>query len=197
MKIFWRNSEVRYGLVAMLLHWLIALAIIGMLGLGLYMAEFARKGSLAQFELYQLHKSIGITILLLSIFRLGWRLANPVPAYPDSLRPWQKRLAKFSHLGFYALMIAMPLSGWAMVSASPLNIPTFLFEAVPWPHLPVLSVLENREKAEAMFKILHKILASGIFFLLLLHVTAAFWHQYGLRDNLLRRMLPPEKAVDA
>ena len=132
------NTSETYGLVAIVLHWLIASAIIALFIGGKIMVDLPR-GSSLQFTVYQLHKSLGITILLLSLLRVWWRWVNPLPALPDQTPAWQKILAKISHRLFYALMILLPLSGWLMVSASPWNIPTLLYGVIPWPHLPVPS----------------------------------------------------------
>src|SRR5262245_55575412 len=129
------NSPARYGAVAMTLHWLLAAAIIGQLFLGKYMHELPDSDA-DKFAFFQLHKSIGITILALTVVRIAWRLVNIVPPLPKTMPPWQKRLAKLSHLLLYGFMLAIPLSGWAMVSASPLGIPTIWFGVAEVPHLP-------------------------------------------------------------
>lgn len=170
------------------LHWLIALLIIGLLVLGTVMTDLS-PSSRTKFQLYQLHKSIGITVLILSLARLGWRLANPVPPLPPTLQPWEAWLARATHVGFYVLMIAMPVSGWMMVSASPWNIPTLLYGVVELPHLPVLSTLPDKKAAESALKSLHEALAWGIVGLLTLHVLGALKHQFVLRDGTLARML--------
>ena len=185
----WRNSGEGYGLIAIVLHWLIAIAIIGLLGLGTIMVDL-RKSDPSTFELYQLHKSIGITVLVLSLARLGWRIANQVPPLPSTLRPWEVRLARLTHVGFYILMIAMPLSGWMMVSASPWNIPTVLYGVVELPHLPVLETLPDKKAAEGALKSVHELLAWGAAGLLALHVAGALKHQFVLRDGAMARMLP-------
>jgi len=183
----------RYTAVAIGLHWLMAAAIVGMIGLGLYMTRLPRIELGFQFRLYQLHKSIGITVLLLSFVRLAWRLSHPVPPLPDTLKPWEAVAARASHIGFYVLMIAIPLAGWAMVSASPLDIPTRLFGLIPWPHLPVLDTLPDKKSAEAAFKFAHRTLAYGAVALLGLHVGAALKHHFILKDDVLTRMIPALK----
>ena len=157
-----RNSADRYGLVAMVLHWTMALAIITLLAIGVFMVRLT-PGSSLQFEVYQLHKSVGITVLVLSLLRLAWRLFNPAPPLPTNLQPWEKGLARFTHIGFYVLMIALPLSGWMMVSASVWNIPTVIFGAFTLPHLPVLGTLENKKPVEDALKEVHEALAIGMF----------------------------------
>jgi cytochrome b561 len=184
-----RNSPDRYGLVAMLLHWTIALAIISQLAMGAVMVRLT-PGSSLQFEVYQLHKSVGITVLGLSLLRLVWRLLNPAPPLPASLRPWEAALARVTHAGFYVLMIALPFSGWMMVSASVWNIPTVVFGTFTLPHLPVLGTLENKKPVEDALKEVHEALAVSVFVLLLLHVAGALKHHFVLRDDTLARMLP-------
>lgn len=184
-----RSSETQYGIVAVMLHWLIAAAIIFMLGLGIYMTDLP-PGSMAQFEYFQLHKSVGISILLLSFVRLGWRLANPVPPLPPHLKSWEAVAARVTHYGFYVLMIVMPLTGWMVVSASSLGIPTLLFGAIPWPHIPFIAGLENRKEVAVAFSEIHEILAFTMIALLLLHIGAALKHHFLLKDDVLRRMSP-------
>jgi cytochrome b561 len=191
----WRNSPTRYGLVAMLLHWLIALAVLAMLALGFVMGE-VREGSALQFQLFQWHKSIGITILLLTVLRLTWRLMNRQPPFPPTMRPWERALARATHFGFYVLLFALPLSGWAMVSTSPLGIPTLLYGVVPWPNLPWAARAENPEALEATLSEAHELLAFGMIALLVLHVAGALRHHFLLHDTVLRRMLPlPERQT--
>src|SRR5262249_20622129 len=110
-------QQQRYTSVAIALHWLIALGIIGMLCLGFYM-EWIRGGpGSPKVELIPLHKSFGITVLVLSVARLAWRLMTPPP--PDPPMPaWQKFLANTVHVGLYVLIIAMPISGWILASLS-------------------------------------------------------------------------------
>lgn len=183
-----RNTARRYGLVAMALHWLIAAAILAMAGLGLVMVEL--DPGAAKFRLYQLHKSVGITILALSLLRLAWRLANPVPPLPAGLRPWEKHLARMTHVGLYVLMVGLPVSGWMMVSASVWGIPTVLYGVVPLPHLPVLATLTDKAPVEAALKTVHAVLALSMALLFALHVAGALKHHLILKDDTLKRMLP-------
>lgn len=180
------NSAKRYGAVAVTLHWLTAAAIIGMLVLGKYMTDLADIDQ-SKFPLYQLHKSIGITILVLSVGRLLWRLANVVPPLPAGIPAWQRWGAHGSHILLYVLIIAIPLSGWAQVSSNPIGIPTIWFgqfEIPPLPGLPV-SVPFTHFMREA-----HENLGNLMILLLLVHVGAALKHHFWDRDTVLRRMLP-------
>ena len=179
----------RYTLVAIVLHWLIALGILALLGLGLAMT----RGSLPpmdRFAFYQWHKSIGLTVLVLMVLRVLWRLFHTPPPLPVAMPKAERRAAGAAHLALYGLLLAMPLVGWAMVSASPYNIPTVLYGMIPWPHLPVLPELPNKAAVEGVLKLVHSYGAWLLMALLLLHVGAALRHHLALRDDTLWRMLP-------
>ncbi len=177
-----------YNAVAKTLHWLIAWAIIGMLALGWIMTSMANTP--LKFSLFQWHKSIGITILLLSLIRLGWRLTHTAPPLPATMPGWEKIAAQAAHALFYVLIIAMPLTGWVIVSASPLNLPTILYGIVPWPHLPVIPDLGNKKEIGHAFGWVHGKLAFLIAGLLVLHIGAAWKHHLIDRDDVLTRMAP-------
>lgn len=178
--------DVRYNKISMLLHWLMALGIIGMIILGLLLEDIP---SSWQGSAYQFHKALGITILFLSFFRLFWRLTHTVPALPASMKRWQKMLAKSTHALLYTLMIAMPLSGWLFISTSIKNYPTTWFGLFDIPKLPVFQG-EMRKVAHGVFGQAHELLAYGAIALICLHVIAALYHHYHLKDGLLLRMLP-------
>lgn len=176
-----------YSRVAIALHWVIAVMIISMFVLANLMGNPETPN---RFALYQWHKSIGITIFLLTFLRLGWRLTHRPPPLPEDMKSWERRVAKLTHIGFYVLMLGVPLLGWALVSASPLGIPTKLYGIIPWPHLPVLSGLEDKKAASEFFAKLHEIGAKLFFVLIVLHVAAALKHHFINKDNVLARMLP-------
>lgn len=179
----------RYSAVAMLLHWAIAGLILANLFVGWRMGFL---GAMAQFNAFQLHKSIGITVLVLSLVRLAWRLTHRAPPLPASMTPFERFAAKATHLFFYVMMIGMPLTGWALVSVSPLNIPTLLWHHIPWPHIGVLHDLPAGPKARVdhLATRVHVALAFGGAALIALHVAAALKHQFLQRDGVLGRMLP-------
>ncbi|HVI51924.1 MAG TPA: cytochrome b [Candidatus Sulfotelmatobacter sp.] len=179
----------RYTLVAILLHWLIAAAILALLVMGFEMTSLPL-GSHLQFVLYQLHKSVGITVLVLSLLRLGWRLSHRPPALPAHMPAWEQAVAHLGHFGLYVLMIGMPLEGWALVSASVFNIPTVLYGVIPLPHLPVLSTLADKKPVEDVLKLLHEAAAWVMIATLLGHVGAALRHHFLIHDDVLTRMLP-------
>ena len=138
------------------------------------------------FALYQLHKSVGITILLLSLARLAWRLTHRPPAAVEG--GLQGFLAKAVHTLLYAFMIGAPLTGWAVVSTSRIQVPTMFWGVAPWPHLPLSRALH--EMAEEG----HELLAWTGIALIVLHVLGALRHQLLLKDGLLRRMAPGGKV---
>ncbi|NOX94709.1 MAG: hypothetical protein GXP04_06305 [Alphaproteobacteria bacterium] len=182
-----------YSTVAIVLHWTIALVILGQIASGLYMHNLPNTSSI-KFDMFQLHKSFGLSVLALSLLRLAWRFTHKPPTLPVAMPGWQKLAARMTHIGFYVLMIATPLAGLAMVSVSPLDIPTKLFGVVPVPHFPLLGI-EDREGAEDILKEVHEYLAFGILGLLALHVGAALKHGLINRDGVLRSMSPAKAGL--
>lgn len=171
----------RYSTGAIVLHWAIALALAFELALG-----FAMPSGASGFALIQLHKSVGIAILLLTLARLAWRLGHrPPPAVETGFKA---ALAKTVHVLFYIFMVGQPLTGWALVSTDSTGIPTLLFGTVPWPHLPLPATV-NDPMATA-----HTLLAWSGVALFALHVAGALRHQLLLRDGLLGRIGPGGSA---
>ena len=184
------RSLSRYSWVAIILHWLIALAILANI---LIAWKFnTMKPGLAYFQIIQLHKSIGITVLLLSVLRLVWRLMNPPPPLPAHMPPWEKFAATAVHWGFYVVMIGMPLSGWVMVSTSKYNLPTLLYGKIPWPHIAPLHSLAPAAKDAWSHgsQTTHGALAWLGYALIVLHVGAALKHLFIDRDDVVARMIP-------
>lgn len=185
------NSLSRYGTVAMTLHWLIAAALITNLCIGLYMVDLPRADP-SKFELIALHKSIGLTVLALSVLRLAWRLVNPVPPPPPGLAPWFRFAGRGMHFLLYFLMVAIPLAGWLMVSVSSQGHPTPVFGLFGWPSAPILSDFSRSagHPYHEAFETAHVWLAWSAIVLIPLHVLAALYHQFVRRDDVLMRMLP-------
>lgn len=184
-----RGDAARYSTVAILLHWLIAALIL----LQIVMAGRMEARTPEAFAVTQLHKSIGISILLLSLARLAWRFTHRPPPEPEALASWERRLAGVVHVGLYAVMILMPLTGWIMVSASRYDVPTLLFGVVPWPHLPGLSGLDAAAKAwwHEAGEIGHDVIIKGGYALIGLHVAGALKHHLLDREApVLPRMAP-------
>ena len=140
-----------------------------------------------RFKIYQWHKSFGIVVLVLSVFRLIWRLTHKSPALPVGMQAWERAAAKFTHIGFYVLMLGVPLMGWAMVSASTLPVENEIFYLIPLPDMPGVSASKT---AEARLKFFHEIGAKLILVLFILHVGAALKHHFVEKDDTLIRMWP-------
>lgn len=171
----------RYSTVSLILHWLIAALVVTQIGL--IWAHEATDGPISR-EFVNLHKSVGLSILVLTLARLGWRIANPAIPLPLEMPRWQKLLARTNHVLFYVLLLAMPLVGWAASSAAGRDIVWFgLFN---WPLLPIGG---GREMAGNLMDV-HEAAAKLLIFLVVLHVIGALKHQFVDRDNVLHRMIP-------
>jgi cytochrome b561 len=183
------GNAASYSRVAIILHWIIAFFIFGQIGLGWSLGGLANGP--ARGAMIQLHKSIGITILLLSLVRLAWRLAHPAPPQVSMPR-WQRTAAGAVHWSFYVLMIGLPLTGWIMVSASKVASPIVLFGLVPWPAIPGIADLEPSSRAawHAFGRNGHAILAFSAIALIVLHLGAVAKHQILDRDRVFARMAP-------
>lgn len=182
-------SSERYTNVAITLHWLIAFAIVGMVFGGWYMSDLP-DGAPGQYFLYQMHKSVGITILLLTVARIIWRVMNPPPALPDDMNGLEKTASHLVHLGFYGLMIALPLTGWLYSSVSvKLDVPTVLYGIISWPDVPFVDGLKT-EGASGIVNFIHSKLAWLVLALLGLHVAGAVKHEVSAEHGVLKRMIP-------
>jgi cytochrome b561 len=184
------NTYARYGSVAMALHWIIAAALIANLCLGLYAGNLPHDDP-GLPPILQIHKSIGLTVLILSLARLGWRLANPVPPLPTSMGRLLKFAAHATHFLLYFLIIAIPLAGWAMVSSSAHGMPIMYFGLFEWPHIPLLADFARTQHLPLRhdFGLMHTYLAWSAIALIPIHVIGALFHQFR-GDDVLRRMLP-------
>lgn len=193
------NTHARYGAVAMTFHWLIAALIATNLMLGFYFANVMSSHDPGFFAVIQLHKSIGLTVLVLSLLRLGWRLVNPIPPLPADFSMGLRIAARGTHYLFYLLIIGVPLMGWATVSSSPRGTPTLYFGLFSWPHIPFLAELPRATKRVYVetFGEVHAVLAYSAAVLLVLHVSAALWHNFSRHDDILKRMVPGTRVGPA
>lgn len=182
-------QAARYGNVAVVFHWLIALAIIGLLIVGKVMTGMAPDEPL-RFVLTQWHKTFGILVLLLSVLRLLWRLGHAAPAHPAGAPGWEKLAASATHGLMYLLMFAIPVSGWILVSASPLGIDTLLFNRIEWPHIAWFANHADKADIAERFEEVHELAANLLIVLLLMHVGAALKHHLIDKDDVLTRMRP-------
>lgn len=183
------DRVVRFTYIAIFFHWVVAALILT----NILMAwQFHSIHGPLGSAILQIHKSIGITILLLSVLRLMWRLLNPPPPFADTMRVWEKGAAKIVERGFYFIMFALPLTGWVIASTLSLPTPIMLFGVVHWPYIPSLSTLpfDQRLGVYGLSVAAHHLLARITYALLALHVLAALRHQFIKRDAVLARMIP-------
>jgi len=180
-----KNTTARWGHVAQFLHWLIVVLLV----IQVTLASIADDLPLGMKKLAMLarHKSVGITILGLAVLRLIWRWLNPTPSLPETLKPYERILAHFTHAALYILLFAMPLSGWMMSSAR--GFPVSWFGFIQLPDL----VPKNKTLYDILLET-HETLAWALYTIVILHVVAALKHHFVLKDNVLKRMLPFTKT---
>lgn len=175
------TPPLRYSGLQILLHWATVALILVQIPVGLIMTGL--DDGTAKNTLYELHKSFGLTLVGLVAIRLAVRATVGAPPLVPGLPAWQRAAARGSHYALYALLVAVPLAGWAGTSAccAPVN----LFWTVPL----TLPVGGGMEAAKSIFAV-HEILAFALAALVLVHASAALHHHYVRRDETLRRMLP-------
>lgn len=173
-----KNTEDRYGVVTIFLHWIMAVLIIGLLILGLYMVTLPI--SHAKLKLYGWHKEYGLLVLGLVSLRLIWRLSNVTPRL--SLPLLEKLAARTVHWAFYVFMFAMPLTGWLITSAA--GLPASFFGLFVLPNL-----ISPNEESRILFEEIHKWLGYGLIATIVLHASAALKHHFINKDDILRRMI--------
>lgn len=168
----------RYSLAAIILHWAIAALLAFQISVGWALEDLGARG----FALYQLHKSVGIAILTLTLLRIVIRYWKPRPAKLEG--GWQGALASTVHIGLYAFMLGAPLTGWALVSTAKVKVPTLIFGIIPLPHLQLPA------SAHGLAEGGHGLIAWLGIALVLLHVAGALRHHLLMRDGLIWRMIP-------
>jgi len=176
-----RNTADSWGAPAKFFHWVMAALILAQIALGLTAASW--RLSPTKLELFFWHKSTGMLILLLVALRLLWRLANPAPALPSGMPAWERAAARASHLLLYALMIALPIAGWIVNSAS--NVPFRIFWLIPLP-----AVVAPDKSTADLVALVHGGLAALLALVLVAHIGAALRHHFVKRNTVLTRMLP-------
>lgn len=180
----WKNTTARYGSLTIGIHWLMLLLFVAVYGT-IELRELFEKGSDPREALKTWHFMFGMLVFVLVWPRIAARLSGPTPAIRPEPPVWQQLSAKLLHLALYALMIAMPISGWLLLSASGKPVPFFGLE------LPAL-IDENKDFAKQL-KELHELAGTAGYYLIGLHVAAALYHHYIKRDDTLTRMLPERK----
>ena len=191
-------ADRSYDAASIVLHWTIALLIFVQLGLGWWMNEVLPDHTPFQTQVEGVHISLGLTILLLVLVRIGIRLTHPAPPLPPGIPFWERTLAHASHLVFYLLMLALPLTGWALVS---LGTHPIQFWGLPWPHLPGVAQLFG---SPAPRTVRHQISHIHVYILiwivlinLALHVAGALKHQFDGNPVLWRMtsLKPPMRPT--
>lgn len=175
------ETRQRYGTLEITLHWLMLIVIAAVYAC-IELRELYPKGSGIREALKTWHFMLGLLVLALVAVRLGVRLGATVPPIVPQPVAWQAMLAKLVHVALYALMIAMPIGGWLILSASGKPIPFFGLQ------LPAL-IAENKDLSRSI-KEIHETIGKAGYFLIGLHAAAALFHHYVVRDNTLLRMLP-------
>ena len=179
-----RNSSLRYGSVAQFLHWTVVVLLVIQVTIG-KIADSLPIG-FERLVVMSRHKSLGITILAVALVRLAWRLFDAPPRLPPMPR-WQALAAHLSHWALYALLFALPVTGWLMSSAANRPVSWWGLAQLPDFVAPDAGLKETFEAA-------HEFLVNVLFALVALHVAAACKHQFIDRDGLLMRMIPGARA---
>jgi len=170
-----------YSIVARTFHWLTAALVLTSMPIGITMANFDLGGPVED-PMYHIHRSIGAVVLVLTIGRLTYRLTHPAPPLPADMPAWQQATALATHWALYALLIVQPIVGWIATSAYRAPVLFFwLFDLPPiW--------REDRPFSEAMF-VVHRSMGIFIAILVLIHIGAALYHHFVLKDGVLKRMV--------
>jgi cytochrome b561 len=195
------TTSTRYTTIAIALHWVLAALALGMIPVGWWMADAVRESATrAQaLKVFPLHKAMGMTILALTLVRLGWRLGHRAPPLPAHMPGWEKFAARAAHWLFYAVLLAAPLSGWIYASAgwseafhTFITVPTSWFGLFDIPAFPGVAgqADEPRRAIGETAMAVHEKLAWVMIVLAGLHVAAALKHHLVDRDDVLTRMLP-------
>jgi cytochrome b561 len=171
----------RYDNIAITLHWLVALLIFAAFPLGVYMHDLPL--SPTKLQLYSYHKWLGITVLMLAVVRALWRSTHTPPPLPATLQRWEHVVSHLTHMALYALILAVPLSGWLMSSAKG-------FQTVWFGVLPLPDLLGKDKELGELLALVHQGLNLALFLLVAMHIAAVIKHRFIDRDDILARMLP-------
>jgi len=180
-----QNPPSRYTAVAQTFHWVIAALIVTQFILA-WSADDLPLG-MHKLALLARHKSVGMTVLMLAVLRLLWRWRHRPPDLPAGMAPIERILAHATHIAFYGLLFAMPLTGWMMSSAK--NYSVSWFGWFTWPNL-----IGQNETAFNVLKSTHEYLSDALFAIAVLHVLAALKHHFWNHDDVLLRMLPSTRS---
>ena len=192
-----RNSREHYGLIARALHWVIALAIIMLYAIANIMQ--AMEPGPDKWQLYDVHKSIGVIVLGLVLLRLLWRFTNPVPKLPAGTSTWQRKAASLSHFMLYAAMLVMPISAYAASKSGDFTVNIFGFYEMPdivaWLRDTAPELIGRKKPIHVWGNLIHEYTSYVLYALVGLHLAAALWHHYARKDGVMARMLGGQTSV--
>jgi cytochrome b561 len=177
----WKNSSDQYGAVSKSLHWMLALLMIGLIGLGWYMVDLTYYDPW-YYDSLALHRAFGILVLVLGVIKLVWIMYSRSPVYAATLKAWERSAARVTHIIFYLAMVAIPITGY-LISTSKGDAVSFF----GWFEIPAFFSINDTLRDFAIA--LHYYLAYGIAFLIVVHALAAFKHQFIDKDGTLKKML--------
>jgi len=178
------NTSTDFTKTAIILHWLMALLLIGLFAVGLYMSDLPL--SPWKLKIYSWHKWVGISAFFLALIRLVWRFTHPAPKLPDITPLAFRFAARISHGVLYLLMIAIPVSGWLMSSAKG-------FQTIYFGIIPIPDMLEKNKELGDILQETHEILNYLFIGLVTVHVGASIKHHLIDKDDVLTRMLFRQK----
>ena len=177
----WKNSENRWGWVNIIIHWLTALVVFGLFGLGLWMVDLTYYDQWYK-SAPDLHKSVGVSLLLLTLFRLLWRKLNIVPVHLQTHTGFEIKVASITHKLLYLLMFLIMISGYLISTADGRGIDVFGLFEVP-------ALIYDIDKQEDIAGLVHMVLAFTLISLVLVHMVGALKHHFIDKDSTLKRML--------
>ena len=193
------QREHSYTTTAKAFHWISAGLMIAQLSSGLWMTAAIHQPATRAlaWKTYQTHKSLGITLLFITLLRILWRLGHPPPDHSHWLEKWEAISAQYSHLVLYAILIGDPLLGWLMVSSNANQIPTILFGWIDLPHLPYEFMPTSPETLNSISTLGHKIVGWLALALITIHTSATLKHYFIDRNGILQSMLWTSKKPRA
>ena len=179
--MIFKNTENRFGLITILLHWTMAIMMMGLVALGLIMVRMSI--SVTKLQFYGWHKEWGMLALMFVIVRLTWRLRSINPSL-DAIPQWEELAARAVHWAFYFFMFALPITGWLITSSA--DLPVSFFGLFTFPNL-----ISGNEANRILFSTIHEWLGYTLIATFCMHTGAALKHHFINKDNIMRRMLWP------